>query len=177
MRYTLSAAILALAFLCHPFAAAAQGADDREAINELMWRYARALDTFNTEAYVALYTEDGEFIAGPTPTKGKAALRAMMDGFRGDRKAGDFSPSGLFHMTTDSWTEFIDSTHARHHTYWITLRAAAGRGEGAGRAAGTGRGAGPAAGTSIVAAGVGVDELVKVNGKWLIRSRNVAPQN
>jgi len=166
MRYLASSALAALVVLGHPLAVSAQTAADREAIDELMWRYARALDTYNTEAYVALYTEDGEFVAGPTPTKGRAALRAMMDGLRGDRKPGDFSPSGLYHMTTDAWTEFVDATHARHHTYWLTVRVGGGRGAGPG-------GGGP----GIVAAGVGVDELVKVNGAWLIRSRNVAPQD
>jgi hypothetical protein len=165
MRYLASSALVALVVFAHPLGASAQTAADHEAINELMWRYARALDTYNTEAYVALYTEDGEFSAG-TPTRGRAALRAMIDGLRGDRKAGDFSPSGLYHMTTDAWTEFVDATHARHHTYWLTVRAGGGRGAGPG-------GGGP----SIVAAGVGVDELVKVDGKWLIRSRNVAPQD
>jgi hypothetical protein len=165
MRYVTSAIVAVFVVICLPVVALAQGAADHEAITELMWRYARALDTFNTEAYVALYTEDGEFNAG-TPTKGRTALRAMMDGLRGDRKPGDFSPSGLYHMTTDSWTEFVDATHARHHTYWLTVRAGAGRGAGPG-------GGGP----SIVAAGVGVDELVKVDGKWLIRLRNVAPRD
>jgi hypothetical protein len=166
MRHLTSAVITVLVITGAPLVALAQGADDREAINELMWRYARALDTYNADAYAALYTEDGEFIAGGTPTKGRAALRAMIEGFRGNRKPGDFSPSGLYHMTTDSWTEFINATHARHHTYWLTVRASAGRGAGPG-------GGGP----SIVAAGVGVDDLVKIDGRWLIRSRNVAPQN
>src|SRR5207253_4177419 len=40
--------------------AAATGREaDRDAIEALMWRYDRALDRFDTEKYVALYTEDG----------------------------------------------------------------------------------------------------------------------
>jgi hypothetical protein len=34
---------------------------DRDAIEALRWRYDRALDTFNADAHVALYTQDGSF--------------------------------------------------------------------------------------------------------------------
>jgi hypothetical protein len=64
-------------------------------------------------------------------------------------------------MTTDSWIEFIDPTHARHHSYWLTVFGAVGRG----------------AMPNVAAAGRGVDDLVKVNGRWLIQTRDVAPQD
>src|SRR5690606_5568871 len=53
-------------------------AQDRAEIEALMWRYARALDTFDADAYAAVYTEDGEFKAGGTATKGRDALRQMV---------------------------------------------------------------------------------------------------
>jgi hypothetical protein len=36
--------------------------------------------------------------------------------------------------------------------------------------------AGPETPSRVAAAGRGVDELVRVNGQWLIKNRNVAPQ-
>ena len=128
--------------------ALADRAEDREAIEELMWRYARALDTGDAEAYAATYTEDGEFKAGATSTKGRQALHDMIAGLGGNL--------GLLHMNADTWIEFIDDSHAVHHSYWLTMRKAAGD-----QPAG------------VVAVGVGADELVKVNGEWLIRLRNV----
>ena len=128
--------------------ALADRAEDREAIEELMWRYARALDTGNAEAYAATYTEDGEFTAGAASTKGRQALHDMIAGLGGDL--------GLLHMTADTWIEFVDDTHAIHHSYWLTMRKAGGD-----QPAG------------VVAVGVGADELVKLDGEWLIRRRNV----
>ena len=121
--------------------------DDRAAIEELMWRYARALDTGDADAYAAVYTEDGEFTAGTMSTKGRQALHDMIAGLGGEL--------GIYHMNADTWIEFIDDTHAIHHSYWLTMRR-----EPAG----------------VVQVGVGADDLVKVDGKWLIRKRNVAAE-
>lgn len=135
--------------------ALADRTEDREAINALMWHYARALDTANAEAYAACYTEDGQFGVGDNATKGRAALKAMITNFASGR-GSDNPPPQLYHMNADTWIEFIDDTHARHHSYWLTMRA--------------GSGDTPA---GVAAVGVGLDELVKVNGQWLIAVRNV----
>ena len=135
--------------------ALAERTEDREAIEALMWRYARALDTANADAYAACYTEDGEFVAGANPTKGREALHAMIAGFAAGRNSAN-PPAQLYHMTADSWIEFIDDTHAVHHSYWLTMRAAGGDT--------------PA---GVAAVGVGRDELTKVGGQWLIQRRNV----
>lgn len=131
--------------------ALADRAEDQEAIHELMWRYARALDTGDAEAYAAVYTEDGQFGVGENATRGREALRAMIAGFAGNENAPQ-----LYHMTADTWIEFHDDTHATLHSYWMTMRAASGD-----QPAG------------VAAVGVGADELVKVDGEWLIRVRNV----
>ena len=135
--------------------ALAERTEDREAIEALMWRYARALDTWNADAYAAVYTEDGQFGVGENATKGREALRNMIAAFTAGRNS-DNPPPQLYHMTTDTWIEFIDATHARHHSYWITMRAATAD-----------------APAGVAAVGVGVDELVKVDGEWLIQVRNV----
>ena len=129
--------------------------EDRAAIHALMWKYARALDTANADAYAAVYTEDGQFGVGETATKGRDALRNMIANFARGRNS-DNPPPQLYHMTADTWIEFTDDTHAKHHSYWLTMRAASGDT--------------PA---GVAAVGVGVDELVKVNGEWLIQVRNI----
>src|SRR5690606_1886263 len=100
--------------------ALADRTEDREAIEALMWKYARALDTGNGEAYAALYAEDGQFGVGDNAVKGREALRALVGGGGG----ADAAPPQLLHMTADSWIEFIDDTHAKHHSYWLTMRMA-----------------------------------------------------
>lgn len=138
--------------------ALADRTEDREAIEALMWRYARALDTGDADAYAAVYTEDGQFGVGENATKGREALRNMIASFAAGRNS-DNPPPQLYHMTADTWIEFIDETHAKHHSYWLTMRAASGD---------------TLAG--VAAVGVGVDELVKVDGEWLIRVRNIAAE-
>jgi len=152
------ALIAAAAFSGAAFAEDSARLEDRAAIEALMWRYARALDTFDADAYAAVYTEDGEFKAGGTATKGREALRQMILNLKQNRN--ESSPP-MYHMTTDSYIEFIDENTARHHSYWLTVFGAAGQGQA----------------PRVAAAGRGVDELVRVNGQWLIKSRNVAPQD
>lgn len=149
--------------LVSTIALAQDRAADREAVNELMWRYARALDSFDPDAYVALYTEDGQFVAGGNATKGRDALWQMIEDLRSGReaRAAEGNPAApLYHMTTDAWTDFIDDTHALHHTYWLTVSGAAGGNP-----------------VNVLAAGRGVDRLVKVNGRWLIERRDVTPED
>jgi uncharacterized protein (TIGR02246 family) len=139
-------------------------AKDRTEIEHLMWRYARALDSFDADAYASVYTEDGQFIAGGNATKGREALRNMVAGIeqgRATRAAAGETITPLYHMTANSHIEFLAPDQARVHTYWLTMAGAAGQ-ENPPR---------------VLAAGRGVDEVVRVNGEWLIKSRNVMPQD
>ena len=132
---------------------------DRAEIEELMWRYTRALDTGDGTTYAATYTVDGQFGAGANATKGREALKKMVDGLK--PQPGAPARAALYHMETNQWIEFVDKDHARHHAYYLTVS-----------------GAGPEnAPPRIVAAGRSVDHLERVNGKWLIKVRDVAPQN
>lgn len=131
---------------------------DREEIDALLWRYTRALDSFDPDAYVAVFTEDGSF----GNVKGHAALRQMMVDFRDGRAqqaAEGNPPAPMFHATDNSWTEFVTPDHVRHHAYWTTYFGANG----------------PDAPSRLVSVGRSVDDIVRVNGQWLIQSRNVAP--
>jgi uncharacterized protein (TIGR02246 family) len=138
-------------------------ARDRAEIEELMWRYARALDTGDAEGYAALYTTDGQFSSGANATKGREALKKMIAGTRqpqaGAQPAAARPP--MYHTTANHQIVFTDKDHARIDAYHITLVAGAGR-ETPPRVAGVGR---------------SIDELERVNGQWLIKSRNVAPMD
>lgn len=131
-------------------------AADRAEIEALMWRYVRALDTLDPEAYASVFTEDGRFGTGADAVVGREALAAMVEGLR-----GNVSGPAMYHVITNDHVEFLGEDRARYHSYWMTVFAAAAQGE-------TPR---------VAAAGHGVDELVRVDGEWLIRSRNVAPDD
>lgn len=145
--------------------AALQQAQDRDAIEALQWRYDRALDTFNADKYVALYTEDGSF----GQVKGREALRKMMSGFTGPRPAAagqaaaSAGPPKLQHATSNDWIEFHGPDSATIHYYWQTYALSS-----------SGKLDDP---PKLLAAGNGVDEVVKQNGQWLFKSRQVTAQN
>ena len=65
----------------------------------------------------------------------------------------------MYHVTTNPYLEFVDNDHARLHASWMTVFGAAGQ----------------ATPPRVAAAGHSLDQLVRVNGRWLIRSRDVAP--
>jgi SnoaL-like domain len=160
--------VLGVALLVVPSAIQLRAADsdqqerDRHEIEALMWRYARALDTFDAEAYASVYTPDGQFGAGENATKGTAALKKMIADLKTNReereKKGE-AQAPMYHMEMNTYVEFPAKDRARHHSYWETVFGAVGRGGQ----------------VRVAAAGHGVDDLVKVNGKWLIKVRNVAP--
>ena len=141
-----------------------QQAQDRAAIEALMWRYVRALDTLDADAYAAVFTPDGSFHAGRNSEQGSAELKKMITDLkqnRADREAKGEPPTpAMYHMILNHTIEFIDKDHARYDAYWTTTFAPAKQGESA----------------RVAAVGRSVDMLVRVNGKWLIQSRDVAPQ-
>ena len=141
-----------------------QQAQARAEIEDLMWRYVRALDSFDPDAYAAVYTEDGQFGSGQNAAKGRAALREMVANLRSgreERAASGETVAPLQHVIANSKLEFINENEARFHSYWMTVA----------------RGTGPGTTPAVLAAGRGVDHLVRIDGQWLIRSRNVAPED
>ena len=138
---------------------------DRAEIEDLLWRYTRALDTGNGEAYASVYTPDGQFGTGSNATKGREALQKMVGDGRARQAAaeakGEPRRPQMYHATANHMITFTDKDHARVDAYYIT--GVAGNGESSPpRVAGVGR---------------SIDELVRLNGKWLIKSRNVQPQD
>ncbi len=163
-------AVFAVAVLVGSPALAAENSAEREArdraqIEKLMWQYVRALDTENADAYAATYTPDGQFGTGANAVKGREALKKMIDGLR-QGAAADEAKTGekrqaMYHVITNSYLEFVDKDHARLEAYWMTVFAAAG----------------PNKPSRVAAAGREVDDLVRTNGQWLIKVRDVAPKN
>jgi uncharacterized protein (TIGR02246 family) len=139
-------------------------AQDRAQIEKLMWQYVRALDTENADAYAAVYTPDGQFGSGANAVKGREALKKLINDLRqraaeNETKTGEKRPA-MYHVIANSFLEFIDKDHARLEAYWMTVFADGG----------------PKMPARVAAAGREVDELVRLNGQWLIRSRDVAPK-
>jgi uncharacterized protein (TIGR02246 family) len=144
-------------------ASALREAQDRAAIEALMWRYVRALDSFDPDAYAAVFTEDGTFGSGSTQRKGRADIKQMVADLkkgRADREAAGEKPAPMYHVIANHQIEFLGPNEARYDSYWMTVFGAVGQ----------------ETPVRVAAAGRGVDQLVRVNGQWLIKNRNVAPQ-
>jgi uncharacterized protein (TIGR02246 family) len=143
---------------------AAREARDRVEIEALMWRYTRALDTASPEAYASVYTEDGQFGSGANATKGRTALTKMVADLKARRDAAAAkgeAQAPMYHMTMNSNLTFTDKDHARLEAYWQTVFGAVGQ----------------TTPVRVAAAGRSVDQLVRVNGRWLIQARDVAPRD
>ena len=112
-------------------------ARDRQQIDELMWRYARALDTGDADGYAALYTTDGQFSSGANATKGRDALKKMIAGARQPQPGRSWLPHGRRCITPPRTTRLFSPTritHASTHTTSRWLREPDGRRHRASRA-------------------------------------------
>ena len=141
---------------------AGQQMKDRAEIDALMWRYVRALDSLDPDGYSGVYTPDGVFGSGPSVTKGGDALKKMIADIKSGQAArlekGE-TAGPMYHVITNESVEFPAKDQAVVRAYWMTVFGGAARGEQA----------------RVAAVGRSIDQLVKVNGKWLIKSRNVNP--
>ena len=131
---------------------------DRHDIEALMWKYTRALDKGDGATYASTYTADGQFAAGTNATKGREALSKLVVR---QPAAGEPPRAPLYHMELNHWIEFVDKDHARYHAYYLTVAGALGR----------------ETPPRLVAAGQSFDEIERVSGKWLIKTRDVAAKD
>ena len=131
---------------------------DRNQIEALMWKYTRALDKGDGATYASTYTVDGQFGAGANVTKGREALSKLVVR---QPAAGEPARAPLYHMELNHWIEFMDKDHARYHAYYLTVAGALGR----------------ETPPRLVAAGQSFDEMERVNGKWLLKTRDVAAKD
>ena len=158
LRY---AALIAL-FLLTPVLVAAQEnlgtVEDRIAVEDVMARYVWAVDSFDPDGYVAVFTEDAVIDSNGAISKGHQQIRGIVTGLikrRDDNKAKGLPAANLYHMTSNVRITFPKPGEALHQSYWQTIRR-------------------DTDGKMIAAAmGRSEDRLVKRNGKWLIRSRKL----
>ena len=133
-------------------------AEVRAGVEQLMWDYVRAADNLDADAYAALFTEDGRF----NNVAGREALRNMISGMETSmrpRRANGTLTGNMHHIMSNQTIEVLSPTRARVHYYWQTIFG--------------GPGTNPV--PRVAAVGNGVDDVVKVDGRWLIQSRNVQP--
>jgi len=132
--------------------------EDRVAIEQLMWDYIQALDSRDAERYAALFTPEGEFKGVNMSAKGRDALKNMILGSTKTPASADEGSAltgRLYHIVTNPHIEFIDQDRARFHAYWM----------------------GALSDKGVTSAGREVNDLVRVDGRWLIDVRDVAPRD
>jgi uncharacterized protein (TIGR02246 family) len=132
-------------------------AEDRAQIENLMWKYSRALYAQNPDAYAALYAPDGQFGTGARAVKGREALKKMIVDLK-QREAGQ---QPVYVMDLNSYVEFPDRDHAHMEAYWLEVSPRTG----------------PNVPARVVNAGREVEELERVNGQWLLKLRDAAPKD
>jgi len=129
-------------------------ANDRAEIQALMWRYERALDTLDVDAYVAVFTEDAQF----GNAKGREGIRTLISGIKAAREKNTEPGKPVtptYQAVLNMTIEFQSETRAVVQGYFMAVL-----------------------GTSpprVATAGQERDEVVKVDGRWLIAVRSVSP--
>lgn len=136
---------------------------DRADIEVLIWRYVQALDNVDVEAYPTFFTEDGSICCEHNHTyKGREEIRKLLQEVKDSRAAaqakGQTVPK-MYHPIFNSHIEFRDKDHAHIDSYWFTVMAEQP----------------PNGAPKVSLVGRCEDEVVRVQGKWLIKSRNVFP--
>jgi hypothetical protein len=121
---------------------------ERGAIDQLVaGDYPRALDARNWDAYVALFTDDGELQLGAQAGKGRDGIKGLLNGLPAE-------PRVIHVITNLSYT--ITGDTAKGGAYWQDI----GIGDKHG----------------VLAAGHYVDSLRKVNGDWRFVKREIVVQ-
>ena len=132
--------------------------EDRVAVEDVMARYVWAVDSFDADGYVAVFTDDAVIDSNGSISKGHAEIRKIVTNLiqrRDENKAKGQPASNLYHMTSNVRIRFPKPGEALHQSYWQTVRR-------------------DKDGHMIAAAmGRSEDRLVKRNGKWLIQSRKL----
>lgn len=122
-------------------------ADDRFAIHELLAQYSRVIDTGRWEEFHTLFTPDGRLEFGPMGTfEGVEGLQRFAGMIR---SVGNFMRHYVTNVTLSG-----DGERARGACYLLALT-------------------GPDAGKLTPSTGFYEDELVKRDGRWLLRARRI----
>jgi 3-phenylpropionate/cinnamic acid dioxygenase small subunit len=132
--------------------------EDRIAVEDVMARYVWAVDSLDSESYVALFTEDAIIDSNGSISIGHEEIRKIVTSLiqrRDDNKAKGLPTSNLYHVISNVRITFAKPGEALHQSYWQTVHRDK---DGKMTAAAMGR---------------SEDRLVKGNGKWLIQSRKL----
>jgi hypothetical protein len=162
-------AVIVAAFAAGPCVSLASDADviretkDRADIEVMIWHYIRALDTHDADLYPTFFTEDGTLCCEHNHVyKGHAEIRTIVEDaikHNAELKAQGKPVPQLWHPIFNFHIEFRDKDHAHVDSYWFTTFADNP----------------PNGSPRITLVGRDEDEVVRVNGKWLFKSRNVFP--
>ena len=132
--------------------------EDRVAVEDVMARYVWAVDSFDADGYVAVFTEDAVIDSNGNFSRGRDEIRKVVTNLikrRDDNKAKGLPAANLYHMVSNVRITFPKTNEALHQSYWQTVRR-------------------DTDGKMIAAAmGRSEDHLVKRNGKWLIQFRKL----
>ena len=132
--------------------------EDRIAVEDVMARYVWAVDSLDSDGYVAVFTEDAIIDSNGSLSKGRAEIRNIVTSLiqrRDAVKAKGLPTSNLYHVISNVRITFPKPGEALHQSYWQTVRRDT---DGKMTAAAMGR---------------SEDRLVKRSGKWLIQSRKL----
>lgn len=151
-----------VALLIAPAIVAAQGNlgtyEDRIAVEDVMARYVWAVDSFDADGYVSVFTEDAVIDSNGTISRGHDEIRKVVTGLiqrRDANKAKGVPAGNLYHVVSNVRITFPKPGEALHQSYWQTVRR-----DQDGR-------------MTAAAMGRSEDRLVKRNGKWLIQFRKL----
>ncbi|HTR01541.1 MAG TPA: nuclear transport factor 2 family protein [Candidatus Acidoferrum sp.] len=145
---------------CSKPAATISYADDRAQVENLLSRYAFALDWQDADLYASLFTDDGVLDWAGGVIKGRDAIRnevhKMRDSFaQQEKEDAPLRPARLRHFITNVVLD-VQGDNARVREFWVEFN-----NRNAERKAISG------------AYGHNEDELRRVNGQWLFVSRKI----
>ena len=151
-----------IALLIVPALVSAQGnlgtSEDRIAVEDVMARYVWAVDSFDADGYVAVFTEDAVIDSNGNISKGHEEIRKVVTNLikrRDDNKGKGLPAGNLYHVISNVRITFPKANEALYQSYWQTVRR-----DNDGR-------------MTAAAMGRSEDHLVKRNGKWLIQFRKL----
>jgi hypothetical protein len=134
-------------------------AEDRALIEDLQARYMFALDFHDVDKYLATFTEDGVLDIGTGEIKGHEAIRKIISGMPSNERAAQEAakpyPATGRHNITNIVIK-VDGDRASGVAYWFHY--------------GNNN---PKRAATLDSYGHYVDELAKVNGKWLFTKRRI----
>jgi ketosteroid isomerase-like protein len=162
----MAAFVLAFAVACTPAPtttapaeAISSYAEDRALIEDLQARYMFALDFKDVDAYLATFTEDGVLDIGTGEIKGHEAIRKIISGMPSNQAAAKDAakpyPATGRHNITNIVIK-VEGNTAKGVAYWFHY--------------GNNN---PKRTATLNSYGHYVDEMEKVNGKWLFKKRRI----